>query len=243
MRLDKYISYAGYGTRSEVKKLIRNGHVLIFGKIIKDGGYILSDEEKGAVQVNGEATKASDSLYYMLHKPDGFLTAIGDKRLPAISEFIPDPLLFKGLSPVGRLDYHTTGLLLLTNDGTLSHRLTSPKWHIEKEYEIQYEGESLRQKEIDLFSEGLRIQEKNSPPLSFLPAKLKILEEKRALLTIQEGKTHQIKRMFSAVNRPIVTLHRTRIGKIQLSDLPLGELRALQEDEVLLLKEDAQMIK
>ena len=230
--MDKFVAYAEHKTRSEAKKLIHGGCVRVRENNVTDSGYLLSEAEEKEVRIHGRPISANTSLYCMIHKPDGYLTALEDKRLPTIRDLIPDEFIQKGLAPVGRLDYHTTGLLILTNDGTLSHRLTSPKWHIEKVYEISYSGEKISEREIRLFADGMNLREKNDSSLPLLPAKLEPLSSNRARLTLREGKTHQVRRMFAAVNRPVLSLHRSEIGNIRLSDLPQGEMRALTEEEI-----------
>lgn len=239
MRLDKYIASAGYGTRSEIKKLIRKGLVFVRDNPIKDSGYILSDEEWSAVRIQGIDIVPPSGVYLMLYKPDGYLTAMKDDRFPVVSELIPPEFFKKGLSPVGRLDFHTTGLLLFTNDGLLSHRLTSPKWHIEKKYRITYEGERLTQKEVMAFSRGITISESGKSPVTFSPANLEILENHTAHLTLREGKTHQVKRMFASVHRPVTSLFREQINNLTLKGLKEGESRLLIPEEIRELKKAA----
>ena len=132
MRLDRILSNSGYGTRSQVKELIRAGRVFLEGVPLTDPACSIHDNKVSLLAIDGIQAETSRYLYIALHKPAGYLTAMEDSRLHTVAELFPKELIYKGLAPVGRLDYNTTGLLLLTNNGTLSHRLTSPKWHVEK---------------------------------------------------------------------------------------------------------------
>ena len=239
MRLDKFVAYAGFCTRSEARKLIQSGSVFVEGRKITDAGYNLSEQEKQQIQVGGKPLHGETTLYYILNKPDGYLTALEDKRLPTIADLLPVELIYKGLSPVGRLDYHTTGLLILTNDGTLSHRLTSPKWHIPKVYEIVHEGLPITDKEIQLFAEGLTLTDKDEHPQTLKPAELTYQTDTTAVLILTEGKTHQVRRMFAAIQRPVLELRRIRIGPIRLASLPEGSFRPFDKEELRCLQEAA----
>lgn len=239
MRLDKLLANSGYGTRSEVKEFLRKGRVMIDGEVIRDPGYPVTEEMGARITLDGEPVKGSEYLYFCLNKPDGYLTAMSDDRLPCVGDLLPSNLKTKKISPVGRLDYHTTGVLLLTNDGELSHRLTSPKWHREKVYLVTYSGSDLTEKEVALFQKGMTLCEKGRPPEKLKSAKLELLPEKHCRLTLTEGKTHQVKRMLAATGRSVELLHRESIGTLKLKDGQLpGEMYALSDEDIRLLKEE-----
>ena len=239
MRLDKFLANAGCGTRSEVKKLITSGNILLCGLPVRNPGYILSDTDLHSIEINGEKFSPDHCDFYMMHKPDKYLTAMKDDRKTTIAELIPTELNHLHLSPVGRLDYHTTGLLLLTSDGITAHRLLSPKNNIPKEYLVEFSGESLSQKEVGLFAQGLTLHENGKPELLLKPAKLYIKSTSSASLIITEGKTHQVRRMFAAIHRPVIKLHRISFGTLQLGNLPEGSIRKLNPEEIQELKECA----
>lgn len=237
MRADKILANSGYGTRSEVKELFKQGRVALRGNTLQDSGASLSDEDAQFLTLDGEPVLASTYLYFLLNKPDGYLTAMSDDRLPCVGDLLPPQLKTKKISPVGRLDFHTTGVLLLTNDGDLSHRLTSPKWHQEKVYLVTYSGEPLTQKEIDLFASGMTLREAGHAPEKLKPAKLELLPEQQCRLTLTEGKTHQVKRMIAATGRSVELLHRERIGSLELKPgQEPGEMIALSPEDVEQLK-------
>lgn len=233
MRIDRLLSNSGYGTRSEVRDLIRSGRVEVNGKITKDPSISVDTGKGDVVSLDRAPVRTSRYLYIALHKPDGYLTALEDKRLPTVADLVPQEFLFQGITPVGRLDFHTTGLLLLTNDGTLSHRLTSPKWHADKVYRVTYEGDPIGAEEQQLFAAGMSLCDKETTPELLAPAFVEILDSTTCLLTLTEGKTHQVKRMFASIHRPVIALHRESVGGIFLrEDQKPGEWRHLDEVEV-----------
>jgi 16S rRNA pseudouridine516 synthase len=233
MRIDRYLSNSGYGTRSDVRSLIRAGRVTIDGRPVTDPSFSGFPEEDSLVAIDGEPIRFSRFIYIALYKPDGYLTAMEDKRLPTVADLLPSDLLGKGISPVGRLDYHTTGLLIITNNGTLSHRLTSPKWHAEKVYYVTFEGEALTETEQELFASGMTLIEDGHVPERLAPAKLEPTSENTCLLTLTEGRSHQVKRMLAQVNRPVIALHRKSVAGVclQPSQKP-GDYRFLDKTEV-----------
>jgi 16S rRNA pseudouridine516 synthase len=233
MRLDRLLSNSGYGTRSQVKDLIRAGRVSLQGVPVKDPSLSIRDDQTALLVVDGMAAVTSRFLYIMLNKPACCLTALEDSRLHTVAELLPKELIFKGLAPVGRLDYNTTGLLLLTNNGTLSHRLTSPKWHVEKTYLVTYSGEPLTDEEIRLFASGMTLHEENHESVTLAPALLELRTDSTCALTLTEGKTHQVKRMIAAVSRSVTALHRESIGGITLDNGPdEGAFRNLTPEEI-----------
>ena len=235
MRLDKYLSDMGAGTRSELKKEIRRNGVSIDGMIIKDPGF--SVDTSSHVVFRGSAVTYEEFVYYMLNKPAGVISASEDDREPTVVDLITE-LKRKDLFPVGRLDRDTEGLLLITNDGALAHSLLSPKHHVDKVYYAKVSG-ILSGSDIDLFRDGLVLTD----GLECLPAELEILsvsdEEytSEAQITIREGKFHQIKRMFSSIGAEVIYLKRLSMGPLTLDpDLAPGEYRRLTTDEVASLK-------
>lgn len=230
MRLDKFLSEAGAGTRSEVKQFIRKGLVSVNGNIIKDVG-IQVVEEADVVCLKGRALSFSKFHYYMLHKPAGVVTAIRDNRQKTIMDLLSD-IPVKGLFPVGRLDKDTEGLLLITDDGALAHELLSPKKHVDKTYLAEIR-DPLSLEAVSALRQGVDIGEKKLAA----PAKVDILEEKWILLTIQEGRYHQVKRMLNAVGNEVLYLKRLSMGSLSLDEnLKKGEYRALNESEIEALK-------
>lgn len=236
MRLDKALASSGYGTRTEVKALISKGLVSLDGTVIKDPGFKISDDQKDLIEVAGQSATIKDKIYLLLNKPDGVLTAMEDKRLPHVGQFIPSNIINRKISPVGRLDFHTTGLLILTNDGELSHRLTSPVYGISKVYEVTYDGPVLTEAEVNEANAGITLTDQDKP-VNLHPAELKIKDGNAACLTLTEGKTHEVRRIFAHWERPVLTLKRISVGDLALGDnLAEGQIRELTEEEINGLK-------
>lgn len=232
MRLDRFLSEAGAGTRSEVKQFIRKGLVSVNGSIIKEAGSQVA-EEKDVVCLKGVPLSFSKYHYYMLHKPAGVVTATRDSRQKTVMDLVSD-IPVKGLFPVGRLDKDTEGLLLLTDDGVLAHELLSPKKHVDKTYLAEIRG-PLSFEAVSALEQGVDIGEKKKTA----PAKVEILEKKRILLTIREGRYHQVKRMFKAVENEVLYLKRLSMGSLTLDEnLEKGEYRPLKESEIEALKKE-----
>ncbi len=233
-RLDKVLVHLGLGTRKEVKKLIRQGRIQVDGKVVSDVGMHLIPEQQ-KLAVDGEELYYQRWLYIMLHKPAGVVSATQDLRHQTVIDLLP-PMWRKNVRPVGRLDIDTEGLLLLTNDGQLSHRLRSPKYGVEKEYYVRIQG-TLTEDHVKQFAKGIQLTD-----FKTLPARLKILSsgtESEALITIVEGKFHQVKRMVAAIGGRVTYLKRLRMGPLRLDkNLEPGEYRQLSEEEILLLKQE-----
>lgn len=231
LRLDKYLSDMKVGTRSEVKIYIRKCRVAVNGEIVRDVGYKVSAED--TVTFDGRAIGYTKMEYIMLYKPAGVLTATQDKRERTVLSLL-EGAKRRDLFPVGRLDKDTEGLLLITNDGALAHRLLSPKKHVDKVYYARVQGRVLAEHAAQ-FLEGLRVDEE----FTALPAKLVILksdEVSEVELTIQEGKFHQVKRMFAAIGMEVLYLKRLAMGSLRLDDtLRKGEYRDLTETELAAL--------
>ncbi len=225
-RLDKILANTGRWTRKEARELIRAGRVQAGGRTAR------SPEEKydpgGCFTVDGEAVSGERLVYLMLHKPAGLLSATEDPRQPTVLELLPEHLRRVGLFPVGRLDKDTEGLLLLTNDGPLAHRLLSPRHHVDKTYLVRADG-PFTGEDAAAFAAGLELAD----GLRCLPARLELLETPgEALVTIQEGKFHQVKRMTAARGRQVVYLKRLSMGPLRLdSALAPGGWRLLTAGE------------
>lgn len=232
MRLDKFLANMGVGTRSQVKDCIRQGKVAINGEIIKKPEQKV-DEKKDCVSVDGKSIQFLDLQYYMLYKPQGFVTATEDREHKTVLDLVDSPIK-RQLFPVGRLDKDTEGLLLITNDGTLAHELLSPKKHVKKVYYAKIAGK-VTDEDIKVFQKGLDLGD-----FTTMPATLKILVQgdcSEILVEICEGKFHQVKRMFEAVGKKVTYLKRISMGTLQLDEnLQPGEWRTLTESEIDNLK-------
>lgn len=229
MRLDKFLSEMGVGSRADVKKQIRWGKVSVDNKTIRQPEFKL-DETTAAVTYKGNPVSYQKFEYYMLHKPAGVISATTDKKEKTVLDLITSKQR-KDLFPVGRLDKDTEGLLLITNDGTLSHQLLSPKKHVDKVYYAKIEG-VVTEEDVRLFEEGISIGDEEVCK----PAKLEIQcsgEVSEIHLTIQEGKFHQVKRMFHAVGKEVIYLKRLSMGNLVLDEtLKPGEFRPLTDEEI-----------
>lgn len=233
MRLDKFLCETGFGTRSQVKELLKKGLIQVNGETVKRPEQKV-DEEKDRVVCGGKEAVYAPFTYLMLHKPAGVVSATEDSGERTVLGLVKAGDN-KGLFPVGRLDKDTEGLLLLTNDGALAHALLSPRRHVDKTYYARILGQ-VTEEHIQRFLEGLEIGEKHPT----LPAGLKILksgETSEVEVTIREGKFHQIKRMFQAVDLKVLYLKRLRMGTLLLDQaLPAGAYRPLTGEEVSGLK-------
>lgn len=240
IRLDKYLADMGIGTRQEVKKYIRKGLVRVNQETVRTPEMKIC-EEKDEVFLEGQRIAYASCEYYMLNKPAGVVSATEDKRETTVIDLIRDRKR-KDLFPVGRLDKDTEGLLLITNDGQLAHRLLSPKRHVDKTYYAKVSG-CVTREDVLLFARGLDIGTDEREERT-MPGELEILRsgsESEILLTIQEGKYHQVKRMFQAVGKEVVYLRRERMGALVLDkELKPGEYRPLTKKELENVKnEDA----
>ena len=235
LRLDRWLVTLGVGSRSEVQKLVKKGGVKVNDAPVKDPGMQV-DEHTVRLTVLGQPVDGRLTRHVMLHKPAGLLTAARDKKQPTVMDLLPEVYASIGCMPVGRLDKDTTGLLFLTTDGELNHRLLSPGRHVDKTYLAEVDG-TLNESHIAAFAEGLHLSDFDAQP-----AKLEILAPHLGRVTVHEGKFHQVKRMFSAVGCEVVKLHRETFGSLTLDpNLPEGEWRELSADELSALYSDAQM--
>ena len=229
IRLDKYLADMGIGTRTEVKKLIRQGKVKVDDHIVKSPEQKI-DTVTHKVFCEGQEVGYEEYEYYILNKPAGYVSATTDAKDKTVLDLITDKKR-KDLFPVGRLDKDTEGLLLITNDGDLAHRLLAPKKHVDKLYYAKVEG-LVTEDDVKTFAEGVNIGDDEMTR----PAVLEILKSddiSEIHLTIQEGKFHQVKRMFEAVGKKVIYLKRVSMGTLRLDEnLKLGEYRALTEEEL-----------
>ena len=226
LRLDKYLTEMGCGTRSQVKKEILKGSVSVNGEIAKKAERKV-DTEKDEIIFKGEKIFYAGYEYFMLNKPAGVVSATEDKKERTVIDLIKESKR-KDLFPAGRLDKDTEGLLLITNDGQLAHRLLSPKKHVDKTYRVRPE-KPLSAEDIHRLESGLEIGD--DKPTS--PAKAVLTEDGDLLLTIHEGRFHQVKRMLQAIGNQVLTLERIRFGPLSLDPaLSRGDYRALTEEEI-----------
>lgn len=226
-RLDKLLAGTGKWSRREVKALVRQGLVRVDGRLAASAEDKL-DPAVAVVTVAGETVALHRFTYVLLHKPAGVLTATEDRKQPAVLDLLPPELRRIGLAPVGRLDKDTEGLLLLTNDGELAHRLLSPKYHVEKRYFARVDGE-LSAADAEAFARGMTLGD----GLECLPAGLEVLPDRVCIVTLREGKFHQVKRMLAARGAPVLYLKRLSMGPLTLDDsLAAGAYRLLRAEEI-----------
>ncbi|MCA1037846.1 rRNA pseudouridine synthase [Bacillus infantis] len=235
MRIDKVLANLGYGSRKEVKKLLKDGSVTVNDEKIKDAKQHV-DPEKDLIRINGETVEYREFIYLMMNKPPGVISATEDNRDETVIDLLEaEDLIFEPF-PVGRLDKDTEGLLLITNDGQLAHRLLSPKKHVPKTYFAVIDQE-VTEEDVTAFRKGVILDDGYATK----PGELNILksgERSDIELTITEGKFHQVKRMFEAVGKKVVYLQRLSIGPLRLDEtLELGEYRELTEEELQSLME------
>ena len=235
LRIDKILSNLGYGSRAELKVYCKKGMVKVNDKVISNPGTQV-DTDVDKIEFNNEVVNYREFVYIMMNKPDGYLSATFDKRDPIVLDLIDSSYLAFEPFPVGRLDKDTEGLLVLTNDGQLAHRVLSPKKHVPKTYYAKIEG-IVTEEDIKAFEAGVTLDD----GYETMPAQLKILEsgeQSEIELTIHEGKFHQVKRMFESVGKKVVYLKRLSMGKLMLDEnLGLGEYRELTDEEVKLIEE------
>ena len=225
-RLDKFLCDAGIGTRSQVKAILKGGRVTVDGVPERDGSRKI-DPEKPTVCCDGETLGKTGRVVVLLHKPAGYVTATQDARERTVMELLPPQYRHLELKPVGRLDKETEGLLLFTNDGDLLHRLISPKKEVPKVYYAQHEGQA-GEEDVAAFSAGITLRDDTQ----CLPAKLEPLGPGESLITICEGKYHQVRRMMASRGMHVTYLERRKEGSLTLGSLPRGQVRELTEAEI-----------
>lgn len=230
MKLAKYLANLGYGTRKEAARLIDDGRVTrASGELLREGDRVAHHD----IRVDDEPLDPPPGSLIMLHKPVDYVCSTSDVP-PLVYDLLPARFRVRSpvIAPVGRLDRDTSGLLLLTDDGALNHRLTSPRSHVPKHYEAVL-AEPLRGDEAEQFASGTLLLESERTALA--PAQLDQLDERRVRLTLHEGRYHQVRRMFAAVGNRVVALHRVAVGDLTLGDLPPGAWRVLDAAERALL--------
>lgn len=229
MRLDKFLTETGHGTRSQVKSIIKLGNVSVNGDIVKKPEFKV-DELSDKVFISGSEIKYTRYEYFMLNKPSGYVSATEDKNEKTVVSLIKDSSR-SDLFPVGRLDKDTEGLLIISNDGVMAHNILSPRHHISKTYYVKVSGR-VSEEHINLFKKGVDIGEDKLTS----PAELEIIvsdDISEVLLTIYEGKFHQVKRMFKSIGMNVEYLKRMKMGNLELDEnLKLGEYRSLSENEI-----------
>ena len=228
-RLDKYITSRGTLSRKEVQKLIKSGAVTVSGEVCRQTDRKVGESD--AVCVNGQAVDTEKFIYIMMNKPAGVVSATEDKRDKTVLDILPEEFKRPGLFPAGRLDKDTEGLLIITNDGDLAHRMLSPKKHVEKQYVAELDGE-ITEETVRKFENGIVLVDGTK----CMPAKLKngLNNDKNVgIVTICEGKFHQVKRMFAACGLKVVHLQRISIGNLYLDGkLPIGCCKSLTNLEI-----------
>lgn len=236
MRLDRLLANSGLGTRSRVRDKITHGSVSVNGTVVTDASFHVSEND--AITYDGQAVNCQTKLYYLFDKPDNVLTAMEDSRLPCIADYIPAELRSKKLTPVGRLDYHTSGLLIVTNDGELSHRLQAPRYEVPKIYLVTYKGDEWTGSEIGTVASGFTIRDRGISE-QIAPAALELTDSSddgssRALLTLHEGKTHEVRRIFAHFNKEVTALRRIGLAGINIcrDTDSCGTFRPLTDDEL-----------
>ena len=231
MRINKYIALCGVASRRKAEELILAGRVTVNDEVMTELSYKV-DEENDIVKVDDKLIKEENKLVYiLLNKPEGYITTVKDQfDRPSVLDLVSD--IKERVYPIGRLDYETSGLLLLTNDGDLTYKLTHPKHEVDKTYVARVKGK-LTKEEIERFKTGLKIEDYTTAP-----AKLKVIkyDEQRdtSLLEIKihEGKNRQVRKMCKAINHPVLRLRRSAMGKIKIGDCEIGKYRYLTEDEI-----------
>lgn len=235
MRINKYIALCGVASRRKAEELILAGRVTVNDEVMTELSYKV-DEENDIVKVDDKLIKEENKLVYiLLNKPEGYITTVKDQfDRPSVLDLVSD--IKERVYPIGRLDYETSGLLLLTNDGDLTYKLTHPKHEVDKTYVARVKGK-LTKEEIERFKTGFKIEDYTTAP-----AKLKVIkyDEQRdsSLLEIKihEGKNRQVRKMCKAINHPVLRLRRSAMGKIKIGDCEIGKYRYLTEDEIKYLK-------
>ena len=231
-RLDKFLCDSGVGTRSQVKQILKAGRVTVDGILERDNSRKI-DPQKNTICLDGDVLGGKRRVVLMLNKPAGFVTATEDKKERTVMELIPANYRNMDVKPVGRLDKATEGLLLFTNDGDLLHRLISPKKEVPKIYYARHEG-TAGQEDVEAFAAGMELRDGTK----CLPAKLEPLGPGESLVTVCEGKYHQVRRMMAARNMTVEYLERRQEGGLQLADLPRGQVRELDEQEIGILESE-----
>lgn len=231
-RLDKILASQGIGSRKEVGQMIRRGRVTVDGKPVCRPES-KADPEENEISLDGKPVTVKKYLYIMMNKPAGVLSASRDNRAPTVLDLLPPELRRAGLFPAGRLDKDTTGLLIITDDGDMAHRMLSPKKHVYKLYEARLDTPA-NEEDVQAFAAGIPLKD-----FVCLPARLELPQEENKSIVrveVREGKFHQVKRMFAARGKNVIELRRLRMGKLWLdSNLQPGKVREMMQEEVALI--------
>lgn len=231
-RLDKFLANQNIGSRKEVSALVRKGRVTV-GGIVAEKSDMKIDADKDEIALDGNVIGYSEFVYIMMNKPKGVVSATDDGKCETVVDLVPPELFRRGIFPAGRLDKNTTGLLIITNDGDMAHRMLAPKSHVYKIYEAELDA-PVTEADIKAFEEGIKAGEQR-----FLPASLWLQYENKphkATVRIREGKFHQVKRMFAACGKTVVELKRCKIGGLELDEtLSEGACRYLTQEELELI--------
>jgi len=236
-RIDKLLSSTGLWSRKEVKEMVRRGRVRVNGAAAGKAEE-KADPERDEIMVDGQIVDCTPFVYIMMNKPEGLLSATTDKRQKTVLDLLPEHLRKRGLFPVGRLDKDTVGLILLTDDGPLGHELLSPKKHVDKVYLAHVDG-CVDQEDVERLAKGMVLED----GLHCLPAGLEPLGDgSSCLVTLREGKYHQVKRMLAACGKPVIALERLSMGPLALDqDLKRGQWRFLSRKELEELKNSTRL--
>ena len=226
MRLDKFLVECGIGSRSEVKKIIDQREIKV-NDIIVTSPKTNINEISDNVTYNDNKLEYKEFRYYILNKKAGYITAVEDPKEKTVMELLPSWVIKKDLAPVGRLDKDTEGLLLLTNDGKLNHKLLAPKSHVNKTYYVELQ-ESISESDLKKLENGVDIG-----GYTTMPAQVEKIDNFKIYLTIKEGKFHQVKKMLEAVQDKVIYLKRVKFGKLELNSLELGEVKEVKLDEIV----------
>ncbi|WP_300394581.1 pseudouridine synthase [Fusobacterium sp.] len=227
MRLEKYLVQCGLGSRREIKEFVISGKIKVNNEIVFDEG-IAIDEINDFITFNDSELKKKTLKYYILYKKAGYVTSASDGDNPVVNDLLPNWVDKKALFPVGRLDKDTEGLLLFTNDGELNYKMTHPEKKFSKKYYAKLKKE-ISSDDIKKIEDGIDIGSHTC-----LPSKIEIVDENSVYITIFEGKYHQVKRMFKAVNNKVVYLKRVEFGNLNLNGMNLGDVREIKREDILI---------
>lgn len=227
MRLEKYLVQCGLGSRREIKEFVSSGKIKVNNEIVFDEG-IAIDEINDYITFNDSKVKKKTLKYYILYKKAGYVTSASDDNNPVVNDLLPNWIDKKALFPVGRLDKDTEGLLLFTNDGELNYKMTHPEKKFNKKYYAKLRKE-ISSDDIKKIEDGIDIGSHTC-----LPSKIEIIDETSVYITIFEGKYHQVKRMFKAVNNKVVYLKRVEFGNLNLNGMNLGDVREIKREDILI---------
>ena len=225
MRLDKFLTECGLGSRSDVKKILKSREIKVNGKIEISPKFNVTTTDE--ISYRDEKIEYKENRYYIMNKPAGYITATEDTRHKTVMEILPEWVIQKNLFPVGRLDKDTEGMLLFTNDGPMSHELLSPKKHVDKIYYVEAERE-ISDEEMKKLELGVDIGGYITKP-----SKCERIDENKINLTISEGRFHQVKKMLHAIDNNVTYLKRIKFANLELGDMKIGEVREINREEII----------